>query len=484
MNNAAKHQKKNVAVIGGGLAGLTGALYLARAGLSVHLFDKSTQAGGRARSLEKSGMIFNLGAHALYATGAGRRILDELQIPVRGKMPDITANEFIADGRRLPLPTSAKALLLHRDFSLREKWELVRVMAAIQKARPASSNQAAPAGHSGAARLSSQSLKTWLYAHCRSPRVRNFFEGMFRLVTYSADLDRLSADIAIYQFQIGGAGVIYLDGGWQSLVDDLLAANEAAGTRIHRGVGVAELQNDADGRMRVLSTAGKANEALPAFDSVLLACDPANAARIAGSRSIPGMAASIEPAAMRPVRAACLDVALSSLPRPSGLVLDFDRRLYFAIHSNTAKLSAAGAPAGAALIHTAKYLRQGESSDSARGELEDLLDRLQPGWRERVIQEQYLPRIAVVQDQPEVARGGLAGRVKTDCGAAAGIYAAGDWVGDEAFLSDAAFASAKRAAEQMIASLETSGASHAGVSPRLRNAAQAIAGAYERSVAG
>ncbi len=479
--NAAKHQKKSVAVIGGGLAGLTGALYLARAGLAVHLFDKSTQAGGRSRSLEKSGMIFNLGAHALYAAGAGRRILDELRIPVRGKMPDITANEFIADGRRLPLPTSAKALLLHRDFSLREKWELVRVLAAIQKAKPTAGNDASGAGQSDRSVLSSQSLKTWLYAHCRSPRVRRFFEGMFRLVSYSADLDRLSAEIAIYQFQIGGAGVIYLDGGWQSLVDELTAANLAAGTSVHRGLGVAELERDVDGRLRVRPTAGKAAAGVPDFDYVLLACDPANAARIVGSAFTAGIS-TIEPATMRPVRAACLDVALSSLPQPSPLVLDFDRRLYFAIHSNTAKLSAAGAPSGAALIHTAKYLRQGESSDSARGELEDLLDRLQPGWRERVIEEQYLPRIVVVQDQPEAARGGLAGRVKTDCGAAAGVYVAGDWVGEEGFLSDAAFASAKRAAEQIIARSDAPG--DVAVSPRLQNAAQAIAGAYERSVAG
>ena len=39
----------NVAVIGGGLAGLTAANFLARAGFSVTLFEKSSAIGGRAK---------------------------------------------------------------------------------------------------------------------------------------------------------------------------------------------------------------------------------------------------------------------------------------------------------------------------------------------------------------------------------------------------------------------------------------------------
>ncbi|HEY8459494.1 MAG TPA: FAD-dependent oxidoreductase, partial [Blastocatellia bacterium] len=40
----------NVAVVGGGLAGLTAANYLARAGFSVTLFEKSSAVGGRAKT--------------------------------------------------------------------------------------------------------------------------------------------------------------------------------------------------------------------------------------------------------------------------------------------------------------------------------------------------------------------------------------------------------------------------------------------------
>jgi phytoene dehydrogenase-like protein len=475
-----------VAVIGGGLAGLTGALYLARAGLEVHLFEKSADPGGRARSFDQAGLKLNLGAHALYADGAAHRILKELRIPYSGNMPDITKNDFVAGGSRMCMPTSAKALLLHREFSAREKWELIRVMTAIQNAKPAASE------------LAEQSLLTWLHRRCKRPRVRNFFEGMFRLVTYSADLDFLSADIAIHQFQIGGAGVLYLDDGWQSLVDGMVEANRVAGTRMHVGSGVESLERCAADRWRlgftrddspaVAAQASKKNPpgagehataAFQEFDFVVLACEPSVAARLAGAHDV-----GLNPGTMTPARAACLDVGLSSLPQASGLVLDFDRRLYFAIHSNSARLVSAEAPAGTALIHTAKYLRQGESPESAREELESFLDGLQPGWRDRVIHAQFLPRIEVVKDQPDFRRGGLSGRVKTDCGARVGVYAAGDWVGDEGLLSDAAFASAKQAAAQIVARSRAAGIAREVPANGRIGRAKSDTGKEERAIAG
>src|SRR5215510_9199481 len=61
--------RSNVAVIGGGLAGLTAANFLARAGFQVTLFEKSGAIGGRARTDVEQGFHFNLGPHALYCSG-------------------------------------------------------------------------------------------------------------------------------------------------------------------------------------------------------------------------------------------------------------------------------------------------------------------------------------------------------------------------------------------------------------------------------
>ncbi len=60
---------KNVIVVGGGIAGLTAAIYLARGGRKVTLFEKERSLGGRATTSLRAGFRFNLGPHVVYRRG-------------------------------------------------------------------------------------------------------------------------------------------------------------------------------------------------------------------------------------------------------------------------------------------------------------------------------------------------------------------------------------------------------------------------------
>ncbi len=82
-------QATDVVVVGGGLAGLTAAVYLGRAGHRVTVIEKATALGGRAVTQEKGGFSMNLGAHALYCDGAARRVLDALGVAAPGKPPPV-----------------------------------------------------------------------------------------------------------------------------------------------------------------------------------------------------------------------------------------------------------------------------------------------------------------------------------------------------------------------------------------------------------
>ena len=73
-------RRDDVVVVGGGLAGLTAACYLAREGAAVTVLEKSAKLGGRSATRELDGFLFNLGGHALYTGGATSRILDELGV--------------------------------------------------------------------------------------------------------------------------------------------------------------------------------------------------------------------------------------------------------------------------------------------------------------------------------------------------------------------------------------------------------------------
>ncbi|SHE14785.1 Dehydrosqualene desaturase [Chlamydia abortus] len=68
----------DVAIIGGGIAGLVAANDLSRAGKSVVVLEKSAKFGGRAMTVNKNGALFNLGVHALYRGGAAEEIFLDL----------------------------------------------------------------------------------------------------------------------------------------------------------------------------------------------------------------------------------------------------------------------------------------------------------------------------------------------------------------------------------------------------------------------
>ena len=69
-----------IAVVGGGVAGLAAATYLARAGKEVHLIEQSHSLGGRAQTKQHEGFSLNMGPHALYRGARGIEVLRELGI--------------------------------------------------------------------------------------------------------------------------------------------------------------------------------------------------------------------------------------------------------------------------------------------------------------------------------------------------------------------------------------------------------------------
>src|SRR5205085_7506286 len=96
------------------------------------------------------------------------------------------------------------------------------------------------------------------------------------------------------------------------------------------------------------------------------------------------------------------------------------------------------APQGGALIHTVKYLDPAHPTDPQEDErdLEELLDTLQPGWRDELVKRIYLPRIEAVSMLPTASSDGLAGRPGPRVPGIAGIYLEGDWIGSEGYLFD------------------------------------------------
>ena len=87
----------DVVVVGGGLAGLAAGATAAAAGASTIVLERH-RPGGRARTTERDGFLFNQGAHALYVGGPGMAVLKSLGVRPAGSPPPLTRYRLLAGG--------------------------------------------------------------------------------------------------------------------------------------------------------------------------------------------------------------------------------------------------------------------------------------------------------------------------------------------------------------------------------------------------
>lgn len=401
----------DVAIVGAGLAGLTAAVQLARAGRSVALVERAAAPGGRAASERFDDFHLDRGPRALYIGAPAEQALRRLGIEPDGARPPLDG--WVLRGEALlPLPSTPWRLLTTPTLPGRARWQAMRAMMALPRG-----DHRAWAG---------RPLAAWLAGF--APEAAAILEMYARLSTYCHPAPALDAAATLDQLAAAFVGVRYLHGGWQSLVDRLVEAADRAG--VHRITGRAERWSD--GRLTL-----RDGRILPAR-LPLVAAGP----RVADA--IYGLAGADRLADGAPAHAACLAVALDELPRPAHrFVLGLDEPLYFAVPSQTARL----APAGGAVMQVMRYLAPDEDGSTARPRLEARLDLIQPGWRDRTRAARWMPRMTVLHRRPTPGVGPAPSEPRPGC------FIAGDWVGSHGMLADAAVASAEAAARAIDARL-------------------------------
>ena len=418
--------KQNVAIIGSGLAGLTAATYLARAEYDVTVFEQSTGYGGRARTQEHDGFYFNQGAHALYLVAQGVQILKELEVPYSGKQANVTI-QAIKNKKRYLFPLSEKTINESPLLSESGKKSLSNFYATLSTI--------------DTTQIQNVTLSDWLKENVADADAISFIQTMVRLATYANDPQIQSAGTALAQLLNGNSGVIYLDNGWQTLVEGLALKAKSYGAKIISNKKVISVEFDDAVRNITLSDGTKVEASI-----VILATPPSIASSLLGKK-VPELEKFASSAI--PVRTAALDVALNSLPNPENhFALGIDSPLYFSVHTLFAEL----APEGGALIHLAKYLSHSDNENpkKIRAELEEILDTMQPGWRKHVIKERFLPNMTAASAILTAAQNGFEGRPSPKIDGVENLYVVGDWVGREGWLADASFASARQAAELIV----------------------------------
>ncbi|HEY3561358.1 MAG TPA: hydroxysqualene dehydroxylase HpnE [Kribbella sp.] len=267
---------RRVAVVGGGLAGITAALTLADAGCEVVLLERRSKLGGLTHSFERDGRWIDNGQHVflrcctsylglLERLGVRDQVFVQprLDVPVRsgrrGGVGRIRRNA-------MPAPLHlGPALASYRWLSVAERVAAVRGALAMGRVDRA------------AAETDVQSFGEWLAAHGQSPRTVEALWELIGVATLNARADDASLAVAATVFQVGLLErTDAADIGW-SLVplqhlhgDAARRAFTAAGVAVRLRARVQSLEAVDDG----WAIEGER------YDDVVLAVPPTEAARL------------------------------------------------------------------------------------------------------------------------------------------------------------------------------------------------------------
>ncbi len=190
-----------VAVIGGGLAGITAALDCADAGARVTLLEVRPRLGGAVYSFERDGLRIDNGQHVfLRCFHAYRALLARLgsergvELQSRLEIPLVRPGGEVSVLRRSGLPAPlhlAGALLRYRFLSPRDRLGAVRAAVALGRLDPR-----APG-------LDRQTLGAWLAAHGQSPRATAALWDLIALPALNLPADQASLALAAFVFKRG-----------------------------------------------------------------------------------------------------------------------------------------------------------------------------------------------------------------------------------------------------------------------------------------
>lgn len=431
-----------VAIIGGGLAGLTAAAYLSeQPGVEGVLFERSPQLGGRAFTYEKSGFTLNYGAHAIY--GLDRHTIGklerELNLSFSSNQVDKRKVMYDKNDQVTPAPLDFANLLKTDLLSSKEKvrfvGEITAIIAHIHKLKhyPTLGDYLAESD------ASEEVKELWEHLVCS-----NFFIA-------PEDARKVPGPVISEYYNnlfLSQKPVNYILGSWAVITNQLRDKLEGSGrweVAIQEGVEELRYEN----RKYILRTKKREE----AFDKVVFAMPVQQVVKLLKGTAWEPFMAPYEGNTSTEVMV--YDIGLERVvARPFSYISDMTHKMFITDVSAT---DSTLTPEGGQLLQAVAYIRDdgfdGEDErkaylDQRQKQMEALFDKHYPGWRDAVVVKR-MSKKAMVQSVKNVAGNKLLPVRVESCP----FYFCGDGCVGKGELAERAFSSAREAARQVVSDL-------------------------------
>lgn len=366
-----------VAIIGGGLAGLTAAAYLSESNnIEGVLFERSPQLGGRAFTYEKSGFTLNYGAHAIY--GIDRHnisvIEKELGLSFSSKQVDKRKVVYSKHGHVTEAPLDFVNLVKTDLLSPLQKVRFIGEITAIITQFHQMQNYATLKDYLDHSGVDNDLKELWIHLVCS-----NFFIS-------PEDALKVSGKVISEYYHnlfLSNRPVNYVLGSWAVITNQLQEKIAASGRWEISLQEAVEYVQEENGKF-ILQT--KKREA--AFDKVVFAMPVQQVAKLL--QGTPWEKYLDRYKNSKPTEVMVYDVGLTRVvARPFNYLSDMDNKMFITDVSATDESLV---PEGGQLLQGVAYFNDDFESDEQRKAyldqrqqgMEGLFDKHYPGWREAV----------------------------------------------------------------------------------------------------
>ena len=414
----------DVVIVGGGLAGLSSAAYLAAKGKKVAVLERG-QLGGRAVTLKIKGFHFNFGAHAIYARDSSVLRTFEKELGLRIDWQDFnpTKAKYDTGNDLTAVPANVQGLFQTKLLNAYEKvlftFEILKTMLKMETGHP------------------HLSIQKWMEKKGINEDVKEMMLTLASSNFFTREPEKIPSDVFFTYYRrlfTTNKPVSYIGGGWQALINEFVRVIEANNGTILTKCKVESVKVEDEHVVGVVTP-----EAEITGDEFVFCIPPKEMAKVFAETHLAHAIAQY--AAYEPTVVVVYDVGLKErIDVPYSYIYDKQNNIFI---TDISYYDRTCVPEGGQLLQATAYLRQSEVgnkeiAEQRKQEIESLYDKHFPGWREQLV----VPRVSTRAVVQEIKWTMTQQAMPVFLPDYRNLFFAGDWCQGQGQLSELSFSSA------------------------------------------